>query len=271
MAKPLLPDELWERINELLPPPKPRRFRFPGRKPLDNRKALTGILFVLKTGIPWEYLPLEMGCGSGMTCWRRLRDWQAPRDQTAAPRDPPAQAEAPASTRSTGRARSSTLRSCGPWAVGKASRPRPWGRAEIRKQASPSLTPMNKACTLATATTATYGDGGARPPGAGRGRDAAGTRQAGSAPPPPPVRPYGDRGYDSEPERRWLRQRRIEPFLAPSGTQHGSGLGVYRWVVERTLSWLHAKRKLRVRTDRRTDIHQAFSVLACSLICLIFL
>jgi transposase len=42
-----------------------------------NREALTGILFVLKTGIPWEYLPMEMGCGSGMTCWRRLRDWQA--------------------------------------------------------------------------------------------------------------------------------------------------------------------------------------------------
>src|SRR5258706_12191702 len=77
MAKPLLPEELWKRIEPLLPPPKPRRFRFPGRKPIDNRQALTGILFVLKTGIPWEDLPQEMGCGSGMTCWRRLRDWQA--------------------------------------------------------------------------------------------------------------------------------------------------------------------------------------------------
>ena len=86
-----------------------------------------------------------------------------------------------------------------------------------------------------------------------------------------PDRLYGDRGYDSEPERRWLRRRGIEPFLARRGTEHGSGLGVYRWVVERTLSWLHAKRKLRVRTDRRTDIHQAFLSLACSLICLIFL
>src|SRR5262245_26244282 len=76
MAKPLLPDDLWERIEPLLPPPKPRRFRFPGRKPVDHRKALTGILFVLKTGMPWEDLPEEMGCGSGMTCWRRLRDWQ---------------------------------------------------------------------------------------------------------------------------------------------------------------------------------------------------
>src|SRR5512140_2071185 len=77
MAKPLLDDELWKLAEPLLPAPKPRRFRFPGRKPIDNRQALTGILFVLKTGIPWEYLPQEMGCGSGMTCWRRLRDWQA--------------------------------------------------------------------------------------------------------------------------------------------------------------------------------------------------
>src|SRR5271169_6046587 len=73
MAKPLLPDELWKRIEPLLPPPKPRRFRYPGRKPIDNRKALIGIIFVLKTGIPWEDLPREMGCGSGMTCWNYLK------------------------------------------------------------------------------------------------------------------------------------------------------------------------------------------------------
>ena len=72
---PLLTDALWTRIEPLLPPHKPRRRRFPGRKPIDDRKALTGILFVLKTGINWEDLPQEMGCGCGMTCWRRLRDW----------------------------------------------------------------------------------------------------------------------------------------------------------------------------------------------------
>jgi transposase len=73
MAKPLLPDELWEAIEPLLPPerPKPKG----GRPPVPDRKALTGILFVLKTGIQWEDLPQEMGCGCGMTCWRRLRDW----------------------------------------------------------------------------------------------------------------------------------------------------------------------------------------------------
>jgi transposase len=76
MAKQLLDDDLWNLIEPILPPPKRRRFRHPGRKPISHRQALDGILFVLKTGIPWEYLPLEMGCGSGMTCWRRLRDWQ---------------------------------------------------------------------------------------------------------------------------------------------------------------------------------------------------
>ena len=75
MAKPLLTDELWERIKPHIPaePPKPKG----GRPRVSDRDCLTGILFVLKTGTPWEYLPREMGCGSGMTCWRRLRDWQA--------------------------------------------------------------------------------------------------------------------------------------------------------------------------------------------------
>lgn len=75
MAKPLLTEELWERIEPLLPPdgPKPQG----GRPRVSNRQTLIGILFVLRTGCPWEYLPKELGCGSGMTCWRRLRDWQA--------------------------------------------------------------------------------------------------------------------------------------------------------------------------------------------------
>jgi transposase len=74
MSKELVSDELWEIIEPLLPPepPKPKG----GRPRVDDRAALTGIVFVLKSGIPWEMLPQEMGCGSGSTCWRRLRDWQ---------------------------------------------------------------------------------------------------------------------------------------------------------------------------------------------------
>jgi transposase len=71
----IVPDELWARIEPLLPIVVPRRSDRPGRPRLDDRKALCGILFVLHTGIPWEFLPQELGFGSGMTCWRRLRDW----------------------------------------------------------------------------------------------------------------------------------------------------------------------------------------------------
>ena len=76
MAKPILDDDLWNLIKPLLPEAKPRRTKYPGRKPLDDRAVLTGILFVLRSGIPWEMLPQEMGCGSGMSCWRRLKTWQ---------------------------------------------------------------------------------------------------------------------------------------------------------------------------------------------------
>jgi transposase len=73
MAKQLITDELWAVIEPLLPPEpeKPRG----GRPRIPNRDVLRGILFVLSTGLPWEYLPPEMGRGSGMTCWRRLKEW----------------------------------------------------------------------------------------------------------------------------------------------------------------------------------------------------
>jgi transposase len=76
MAKPILDDRLWEIIEPQLPPPKRRRKRYPGRKPIGHRQALSAILFVLKTGLAWELLPQELGWGSGMTAWRRLHAWQ---------------------------------------------------------------------------------------------------------------------------------------------------------------------------------------------------
>jgi transposase len=86
-----------------------------------------------------------------------------------------------------------------------------------------------------------------------------------------PQQLYADRGYDSNAHRRALLNRSIQPCLARRFTPHGSGLGVHRWVVERTLSWLHQFRRLRIRFERHASIHQAFLSLGCSLICFRFL
>ena len=80
MSKPLVSDELWQIVQPLLPAHKDTlrrrsRFRRGGRPPADDRAVFTGILFVMRTGIPWKDLPAEFGCGCGMTCWRHLRDW----------------------------------------------------------------------------------------------------------------------------------------------------------------------------------------------------
>ena len=76
MGTPIIDDELWALIEPLLPPPKPRREKYPGRRRVPDRAVLNGILFVFKTGIRWCDLSINLGFGSGPTCWRRLRDWQ---------------------------------------------------------------------------------------------------------------------------------------------------------------------------------------------------
>ena len=76
-----------------------------------------------------------------------------------------------------------------------------------------------------------------------------------------------DRGYDHDSHRRLLRGRGIRPLISRRKTERGSGLGRYRWVVERTLSWLHQFKRLLVRFERRADIHDALLGLACCLVC----
>jgi transposase len=82
-----------------------------------------------------------------------------------------------------------------------------------------------------------------------------------------PERLTADRAYDYPSRRRDLRQRGIKAEIARRNTEHGSGLGRYRWVVERTFAWLHQFKRLLVRYDRRADIHEAFLALGCCIVC----
>lgn len=259
MAAPLVSDALWAIVEPLLPrhTPSPKG----GRPRIDDRAALTGILFVLKSGIPWEMLPQEMGCGSGMSCWRRLKEWQQLgvwerlhhellNRLRAADRIDWSRAAAD----------SSSVRAVG---GGEKTGPNPTDRRKLGSKHH-ILTDANGIPLSDTLTGANRHDVtqliplvDSIPPVAGK-------------PGHPKSRPeeiYADRAYDSEPHRQELRDRNITPHLARRGTEHGSGLGVYRWVSERTLGWIHNFRRLRIRYDRADDIHEGFVKLAESIIC----
>jgi transposase len=265
MAQPLVSDALWDRIEPLLPDPKPRRFRSPGRKPLDRRKVLTGIIFVLKTGIPWEELPQEMGCGCGMTCWNYLAAWQ--RAGVWENLHQILLEELQAADRidwSRGTVDSSHARALG---GGEKTGKNPTDRGKLGSKHH--VVTDGQGVPLAVTTTASNVPDVKEmlhvvdqvPPVAGK---VGHPRQR-------PATLYADRAYDSNPHREELRKRGMIPRIARRLTAHGSGLGIYRWVAERTVSWLHSFRRLRLRTDRHAHVHEAFVELASALICMWFL
>ena len=265
MAKPLVSDELWQFLQPLLPPPKPRRFRYPGRKPIDDRQALTGLLFILKTGLRWEDLPIEMGCGCGMTCWRRLHAWQQAgvwwRLHQVLLTHLDGADEIDWSRASVD---ASFARAFG-GVEGSGPNPTDRGRPGVKHHALVDAHGIPLAGDIT----------GANVPEIKELRpliDTAGPLdEATGQPQHRPAAAYGDRAYDSEPDREELRKRGIEPHLGKRGTAHGSGLGKYRWVVERFFSWLHGFRKLRFVTEKNLDMQFAFFNLALALICLRFL
>jgi transposase len=265
MAQPLVSDALWERIEPLLPSPQERRFRYPGRKPLDRRKVLTGIIFVLKTGIPWEELPQEMGCGCGMTCWNYLQEWQRVGvwDRLHEVLLDELQ-EADRIDWSRAAVDSTHARALG---GGEKTGKNPTDRSKLGTKHH-VVTDAQGVPLVVTITGSNVPDVKELLPVVDAIPNVSG--KVGHPRKRPDVL-YGDRGYDSEPHREELRRRGILPRIARRGTEHGSGMGIYRWVVERTVSWLHSFRKLRLRTDRTAGIHEAFVALASSLICMWFL
>jgi transposase len=260
MAKPLLPDDLWAIIEPLLPPP-PVPGPKGGRPPVPHRAALTGILFVLKTGIPWEDLPVEMGCGSGMTCWRRLRDWQADGTWDKIPSELLGRLRgADKIDWSRAIVDSSFVRAA---YGGGDTGPSPVDRAQPGSKHH-VITDAGGIPLTGSVTAANRNDVSEMAPLVNKLPEVPG--KVG----PPRREPdalEGDLAYDSEPHREGLRQMGIEPVLPEKGIDEDSRLGESRWHVERTLAWAHQNRRLRIRYERRPDIHQALLTLAFIKIC----
>ncbi|MEU2834203.1 IS5 family transposase [Streptomyces lavendulae] len=262
MRADLVWDDLWERLASLLPPARERRRQHPGRLRVPDRTALAGVLFVLRTGVAWRDVPAETVGSSGVTAWRRLRDW------TEAGVWPRLHAALLTELRRAGlldlddcSVDGSHVRALkrgdhvGPSPVDRA-RPGSKHRLIVDRHGTPLAVTLTGGNRHDVTQLLPLLD--AVPPIRGRrGR-----------PRRKPRCLYADRGYDFDKYRRLLWKRSIKPLIARRGVAHGSGLGKVRWVVERAFAWLHQFKRLRVRYERRGDLHLGLLELACSLICL---
>jgi transposase len=232
-----------------------------GAQAVGNRAALQGILFVLHTGIAWRHLPLELGFGSGSTCYRRLCEWQGAGVWERL------HALLLAELRAAGEIEWSRAVADSSHVQAKKGAPRRAPSPVDRARSGSKHHLLVDATGIPLAWTVTGGNRNdvtqliplvERIPPV-RGRPGRPRRR--------PERVTADRGYDHDRYRRELRQRGITPEIARRKSEHGSGLGRVRWIVERTFAWLHHFKRLLVRYDRRAEIHEAFLALGCCLVC----
>ncbi|QCD60890.1 IS5 family transposase [Streptomyces hawaiiensis] len=254
--------DVWDRVAPLLPPRPPRRQRYPGRLPADDRAALRVIVHVLRTGVAWADVPTEtIGC-SGVTCRRRLRDWT---EAGVWPR--------------LHEILLAELRKAGLLDMEDAAVDGSHARALKRgAHTGPSPVDRGRRGSKHHVITDRHGTPLAVSLTSGNRHDVTQLmplldaipriRGLVGRPCHRPRRLFADRGYDYDKYRRVLRARGITPKIARKGTAHGSGLGRTRWVVERTFAWLHQFKRLRTRYEIRADLHLGLLQLACSIICL---
>ncbi|MFJ6518375.1 IS5 family transposase [Streptomyces filamentosus] len=254
----IVSDELWSLIEPLLPVPAPKLVA--GQPRVPDRQALCGILFVLHTGIQWEYLPQELGFGSGMTCWRRLAAWNEAGvwDQLHLVLLRKLWSAKQLDWSRAGK----RLQPCPGRSTGPQSGRSPVDRA--RPGSKHHVLVDGQGIPLAVSlTSGNRNDVTQLMPLLAKIPSVAGLV---GRPRRRPDMLLADRGYDHDKYRRLVWAQGIKPVIARRGVPHGSGLGVHRWVVERTIAWLHGFRRLRVRWERRDDIHEAFLGLATCLI-----
>ncbi|WP_442812899.1 IS5 family transposase [Streptomyces sp. NBC_01800] len=253
----IVDDDLWALVKPLLPPwPE----RSPGPRPVDDRLCLQGVLYVLYNDVAWQHLPLELGFGSGQTCWRRLDRWQKAGVFDQLHRVLLGELNAAGELDWT--------RACvdGPRTRekrGAATGPSPVDRRKTGSKhhliCDGKGTPLHVVTTAANVNdvTQTLNLVHGIPPVAGR-------------PGRPRRRPecvLGDKAYDSRAVRQELRHRRIMPVISRKGARNIKGLGKLRYVVEQTFALLHQFKRLAVRWERRLELHDALVSLACGLIC----
>jgi transposase len=258
----LVPEQLWRAIQPLLPTPPPR---YGGRPRVDDRACLAGIVYQLRTGVPWRLLPPASsaaaapspaggGCGTGNAPTSGGGCIDCCLTNSAA------------TVGSTGRGPVSTRLACAP-SGGLPDRPEPDRPRQAREQVSPAGRPPRhpaggvpvggQHARLAAAG----GRGGCGRAGQG---GAWSSRPAAQA----PVKLQLNKAYDYPRCRRALRRRGITPRIARRGVESSARLGRHRYVVERSLAWLVGHRRLQVRYERRADVLLGFLYLACALICL---
>ncbi|HEX2184092.1 MAG TPA: IS5 family transposase [Chloroflexota bacterium] len=261
-----LGDALWEAIQPLLPPEPSHPHGGPPR--ISHRAALGGILFVLRHGLRWRDLPLELGYGSGVTCWRRLRQWQALGIWEAVHQvalnwlgdlDAIDWSRASVDSLSVRAKRGGERTGPNPTDRGKAGSKY---HLLVDRQGVPLAVQLTAANVHDSKVLEPLVDA-VRP-----------IRRPTGQPGRPRKRPaklHADKGYDYPEKRRALRRRGITPRIARRGVESSDRLGRFRWVVERSLAWLVAFRKLAIRFDRQAASVLAFLHLACALICLRYL
>ncbi|RKH46771.1 IS5 family transposase [Corallococcus sicarius] len=260
MVSELVSDAFWQRVAPLLPPPRPKKKQ--GRPRADDRAALEAIVFVLRSGIPWEMLPRKQFGLSGMTAWRRLEEW------TCAGVWEQLQArllDALGLRGKVGFSRasidSSSMRAS---KKGALTGPSPTDRAKAGSKhhllvevhglpLTESVTAANVHDTHEPFPLVDSVPAVRMPSGQRRFR---------------PAKVHGDKAYASRKNRLGLRLRGIAPRIVHPGVESKARLGRYRWVVERTLAWKSQLRRLRVRDERRDNVHFGFLVLGCCIMLL---
>ena len=259
MAAARMPDEFYDAVSHHLPPEQPVGPRG-GRPRVPHRTVLKVLWYVLVTGCRYADVPLEMGC-SGRTAHRRLEEWEALGIWDRLHMD------LLRLLRKHGKLDTDTV-------VVDAFLHRAFGGGA---DTGPSPVDRRKLGTKSTLMTDAHGVPLVLKTAGANASDHTQILpvvnefpRVGGKPGRPKETPddlYADRGYDSDTTRHLLRWMGIEPHIARRNTEHGSGLGKVRWVVERTIGWIKGLRRMRVRYDRLGIIKDAWTTLAAAVIC----